>query len=124
MYLIFNDSKLIGYTYNKLALVTLLKINEECSTGKLILSVKKVNDRDLPFKEGVVKSESHIENLVNWYEKRGEWGLWKYIQYDRKFIPKFSFSFMYRFERLMFDLELKDLSLDLDSMLNDLNKLN
>lgn len=123
MYLIFNDSNLIGYTYNKLALVTLLKLNKECSIGKLTLSVREVNDINLPFKEGVVKSKSHIENLVNYYEKRGEWGLWKYIQYDRRFIPKFSFNFMYRFERLMFDLELKDLSLDLDAVLNDLNNM-
>lgn len=123
MYLIFNDSNLIAYTYNKLALVTLLKLNKECSINKLTLSVREVNDTNLPFKEGVVKSKSHIENLVNYYEKRGEWGLWKYIQYDRRFIPKFSFNFMYRFERLMFDLELKDLSLDLDAVLNDLNNM-
>lgn len=123
MYLIFNESKLIGYTYNKLALVTLLKMNKDSIKGKLLLTVKEVDDKDLPFKEGIVKSESHIENLVNWYESRGNWGFWKYIQYDRSFITKFSYSFMYKFERLMFDLEVKDLSLDLDELLNNLNNM-
>lgn len=123
MYLIFNESKLIGYTYNKLALATLLKLNKDSIKGKLSLTVKEVDDKNLPFKEGVVKSESHIENLVNWYESRGNWGLWKYIQYDRSFITKFSYSFMYKFERLMFDLEVKDLFLDLDELLNNLNNM-
>lgn len=123
MYLIFNESKLIGYTYNKLALVTLLKMNKDSIKGKLLLTVKEVDDKDLPFKEGVVKSKSHIENLVNWYESRGDLGLWKYIQYDRSFITKFSYSFMYKSERLMFDLEVKDLSLDLDELLNNLNNM-
>lgn len=123
MYLIFNESKLIGYTYNKLALTTLLKMNKDSIKGKLSLTVKEVDDKNLPFKEGVVKSESHIENLVSWYESRGDWGLWKYIQYDRRFITKLSYSFMYKFERLMFDLEVKDLSLDLDELLNNLNNM-
>lgn len=123
MYLIFNEGKLIGYTYNKLALTTLLKMNKDSVKGKLSLTVKEIDNKNLPFKEGVVKSESHIENLVNWYESRGNWGLWKYIQYDRSFITKFSCSFMYKFERLMFDLEVKDLSLDLDELLNNLNNM-
>lgn len=123
MYLIFNEGKLIGYTYNKLALTTLLKMNKDSVKGKLSLTVKEIDNKNLPFKEGVVKSESHIENLVNWYESRGNWGLWKYIQYDRSFITKFSYSFMYKFERLMFDLEVKDLSLDLDELLNNLNNM-
>ena len=123
MYLIFNEGKLIGYTYNKLALTALLKMNKDRVKGKLSLTVEEIDNKNLPFKEGVVKSESHIENLVNWYESRGNWGLWKYIQYDRSFITKFSYSFMYKFERLMFDLEVKDLSLDLDELLNNLNNM-
>ena len=63
MYLIFNESKLIGYTYNKLALITLLKMNKDSIEGKLSLTVKEVDDKNLPFKEGIVKSKSHIENL-------------------------------------------------------------
>ena len=98
-------------------------MNKDSIEGKLSLTVKEVDDKNLPFKEGIVKSKSHIENLVNWYESRGDWGLWKYIQYDRSFITKFSYSFMYKFERLMFDLELKDLSLDLDELLYNLNNM-
>ena len=115
MYLILLDSELLGYTYNKLAVLAFIKVNNRSKTP-LNISIKRVPDNHLV--KGV-KTEMHIENLVNWYSRNGyDLYLWKYISYNRKMVPKFSYSFIYNFHKIMWDLQLDDLCNNLNDELN------
>lgn len=116
MYLIILDSKLLGYTYNKLAVIAFMRLNDKSKTP-LNVTIKKVSD-DYPIKG--VKTKNHLENLVEWYSKNGyDLYLWKYISYNRNIITKFSYSFIYNFHKIMWNLQLDDLC---DNLNDELNK--
>lgn len=115
MYLILSNSELLGYTYNKLAVIAFMRLVNKSKTP-LDITIKKTSD-SYPIKG--IKTKEHLENLVNWYRRNGhDYYLWKYISYNRNIIPKFSYSFMGNFHKIMWDLQLDDLCNSLNEELN------
>ena len=97
MYLIFLNSQLLGYTYNKVAVIALIRVNNKFD--KLPLKTVKAPDDYLV---GAVKTSYHIDNLVKWYKNHGyNKYMWKYIVYNRGIIPEFSLRFIGEFHDTM-----------------------
>lgn len=112
MYLIFNGKKLIGYSYDEIAIQAFKKLAD------FDYNIVKVED-STPLKDGMVKTPEHINNLVSFYKKAGyEYTAWKYIQYNREVIPHFRYDFMKRFEEVYNDILVDDINSSLDELLN------
>lgn len=116
MYLINYQGQLLGYTYEAMAIAALMKVMQEREfTG---ISYEKVDD-NLPMLGDVCKSRGHIENLVRFYAREGySCYYWKYIQYNRNLIPKFSQDFIERFQHVYEDMYVLELNRLLDTCLN------
>lgn len=121
LYLIFNQGKLFGYTYS----LTALRVFNDLTKGSsnkpvpqhMVFTYKKVNDANMLLVCDNLKDEKHIENLVTFYSKMGyDAYYWKYIQYNREVVSKFSYSWMYKFHRLYERYMLDDLNNDLNSI--------
>ena len=112
MYLIFNGKRLIGYSYDEVAIQAFKKLAD------FDYNIAKVED-SIPFKNGVVKTPEHIKNLVAFYKKLGyEYTAWKYIQYNRQVIPHFRYDFMEKFEETYNDILIDDIESSLDDLMN------
>lgn len=97
MYLIFLNSQLLGYTYNKLAVIALIRVNNRFDN--LPLKIKETPDN---YPVSGVKTSYHIDNIVKWYENHGyDKYMWKYIVYNRGIIPEFSLRFIGEFHDTM-----------------------
>ena len=112
MYLIFNGKKLIGYSYDDVAIKAFKKLAD------FDYNIARVED-STPFRNGVVKTPEHIKNLVAFYKKLGyEYTAWKYIQYNRQVIPHFRYDFMEKFEETYNDILIDDINSSLDELLD------
>ena len=117
MFLIFKDSQLLGYTYEKLALAAFMKV---CKNHGTTVTYRVVSD-ETPQKIPLVMTRDHIENLVTWYSRQPEHTCWyhHYIRLNTKLITAISMEFRREVHKEYYDLFLKDLTEDIADLMDE-----